>query len=158
MNQSDCLLSRRRQRGVAAVELAIVLPILFVMMSVPIFFGRYFWHYTVAHKAAADAARYLSSISVREMRSSVLSEAARKTAYDIAAEEIADLATGGDAPTIGVYCGTSKDCNGYGPTAMPSTVEVRVDMDMFDNIFGAVNTGFYGWNITARAEVAYVGR
>lgn len=158
MNPTACLSTRRRQRGAAAIELAIVLPILFVLMTVPIFLGRYYWHYTVAHKAASDAVRYLSSISVREMRSSVLSEAARKTAYDIAAEEIADLWPGGDAPTINVYCGSYKDCNGYGAKAMPDTVAVRVEMNMIDNIFGVVGTGFYGWNISATTEVAYVGR
>ena len=142
----------------AAVELALVLPILFVLMTVPLFFARYFWHYTVAHKAANDAARYLSTISVREMRSPALSAAAGAIARGIAEEEVADLSPGQDAPVIEVFCGPNKLCSGYGSVAMPETITVRVEMDMFDSIFNAVGTSFYGWRIVAMAEVRYVGR
>ena len=146
-----------RQHGSAAVELAIVLPILFVLMTVPIFFGRYFWHYTVAHKAAQDAARYLSTISVREMRSASLAATAGQIASGIAAEEIADLSPGEDVPVIEVRCGQFY-CTGQNAAALPETVSVNVKMNMFDNIFGVVSTGFYGWPIIATAEVRYVGR
>ncbi|MES2901209.1 MAG: TadE/TadG family type IV pilus assembly protein [Pseudomonadota bacterium] len=148
----------RRQSGSAAVELAIVLPLLFILMTVPLFFARYFWHYTVAHKAAMDAARYLSTVSVREMRSASLSATAGQIANGIAEEAIADLSPGRDAPTIEVLCGPSKLCIGYNALAMPETIKVRVSLNMFDNVFGVVNTGFYGWPIVAEAEVRYVGR
>lgn len=148
----------RRQHGSAAVEMAIVLPILFVLMTVPLFFARYYWHYTVAHKAAHDAARYLSTVSVREMRSPILAATAGQIANGIAAEEIADLWPGQDAPTIHVLCGTNRPCDGYNALAMPETIVVRVSMNMFDNVFGVVGTGFYGWPIVAEAEVRYVGR
>lgn len=150
--------SRSRHTGAAAVELAILLPVLFVFFTIPLFFGRYFWHYTVANKAAHDAARYLSTISVREMRSKPLSMAAGQVAYDIASEEVADLRPGTGAPTIEVYCGSNKVCTGAGASPMPETVIVKVELDMVDDIFDAVNTGFYGWRITAQAELPYVGR
>lgn len=152
-------LSRRRQHGSAAVELAIVIPVLLIVMTVPIFFARYFWHYTVAHKAAQDAARYLSTVSVREMRSSSLSNMANEVARGIAEEEIEDLSPGGEeAPAVQVFCGPNKLCTGFGAAAMPETIAVRVEMDVFDNVFGVVNTAFYGWRISAVAEVRYVGR
>lgn len=152
-------LSRARQAGAAAVELAILLPILMAFLTIPLFFGRYFWHYSVANKAAYDAARYLSTISVREMRSKDLSIAAGQVALDIASEEIADLKSGSGAPTIEVYCGPRpKLCTGIGSNATPQTVIVTVELDMVDDIFKVVNTGFYGWRITAEAEVPYVGR
>lgn len=158
MTRSLCKLPSKRQRGVAAVELAIVLPVLFVLMTVPIFFARYFFHYTVVHKAAQNAARYLSTVSVREMRTPALAVAAGKIANDIAAEELADIAPGQDGPTIEVFCGPNILCSGYGSGPMPETVAVGVHMYMFDNIFGVVNTGFYGWRIATTAEVRYVGR
>ena len=148
----------RRQRGSAAVELALVLPTLVILMTVPLFFARYFWHYTVAHKAALDAARYLSTVSVREMRSASLAATAGQIANGIAAEEIADLSPGKDKPSIEIFCGSSNLCIGYGAATMPETIKVRVSMNMFDNVFGAVNTGRYGWRIIAEAEVRYVGR
>lgn len=146
-----------RQSGSASVELALVLPTLLFLMTVPLFFARYFWHYTAAHKAAQDAARYLSTVSVREMRSATLSVTAAQIAYGIAQEEIADLSPGKDAPVIDVRCGL-RSCTGYGSAAMPDTVNVTVSMNMVDSVFGAVNTGFYGWPIVAVAEVPYVGR
>lgn len=151
--------SRSRHAGAAAVELAILLPILFVFFTIPLFFGRYFWHYSVANKAAHDAARYLSTISVREMRSATLAAAAGQVAFDIANEEVADLHPGSAAPAIEVHCGPSpKLCTGVGASPMPQTVIVKVELDMVDDIFNAVNTGFYGWRITAQAELPYVGR
>ena len=148
----------KRQSGSAAVELAIVLPVLFIMMTVPLFFARYFWHYTVAHKAAMDAARYLSSVSVREMRSTTLLPAAEQVAKGIVAEEIADLSPGLEAPDVFIHCGTNTDCVGFRALAMPDAVIVTVSMHMHDNIFGAVNTSFYGWPISAEVEVRYVGQ
>lgn len=150
--------TRSRHRGAAAVELAILLPVLILFLTVPLFFGRYLWHYSAANKAAHDAARYLSNISEREMRSAALSAAAAQVALGIAGEEIADLHPGTGAPTIVIHCGTNNLCTGIGAGPVPQTVIVKVEMDIVDNIFGAVNTGFYGWRISAQAELPYVGR
>ena len=45
-----------RGRGSVAVECAIVLPILLLLISGLLFFARVFWCYTVAQKAAHDGA------------------------------------------------------------------------------------------------------
>ena len=55
---------RRDERGVQLVELAIVLPILFMLFGALAEFGRYFYEYTTAAKAARLGARYLASKSV----------------------------------------------------------------------------------------------
>ena len=52
----------RRQRGIAAVELALVLPVLFILVMFPLYLGRVYWHYTAIQYAAQDAARYLSCL------------------------------------------------------------------------------------------------
>jgi Flp pilus assembly protein TadG len=49
--------SSTRQRGVAAVEFAILVPLLLILLTAPLYIGRVLWHYTVIHKAAHDAAR-----------------------------------------------------------------------------------------------------
>jgi Flp pilus assembly protein TadG len=49
------------QRGVAAVELAFILPILLIMLSGVIEYGRALWYYDALAKGARDAARYLST-------------------------------------------------------------------------------------------------
>ena len=55
---------RRDEQGVQLVELAVVLPILFVLFGALAEFGRYFYEYTTAAKAARLGARYLASKSV----------------------------------------------------------------------------------------------
>lgn len=147
----------KTQRGAAAVELAIFLPLLVLVLTVPLFFGRYFWHYTAAHKAANDAARYLSTISEAEMRTSPLAQAAAQIAMEIAEEEVADLKPGRIAPKIAVFCGLRTACHGVDAGPLPETVVVTVEISMFDTMFGVVPTGPRGLKIKAEVEVPYVG-
>ena len=55
---------RRDEQGVQLVELAIVLPIMLLLFAGLAEFGRYFYEYTTAAKAARVGARYLASKSV----------------------------------------------------------------------------------------------
>ncbi|MCK9983920.1 MAG: hypothetical protein AzoDbin1_00392 [Azoarcus sp.] len=50
----------KRQRGVAAVEFAIVLIVLLLIMAGIIEFGRAFWYYDALTKATRDGARLMS--------------------------------------------------------------------------------------------------
>jgi Flp pilus assembly protein TadG len=143
-----------RQRGVAAVELALLLPIMLVFLAFPLFFARYFWHYTVAQKAAQDAARYLSTISVQEMKTASLAQSAVAIASQIATTEMAELNPGSAPPSVAFVCGADPS-TGTGARPLPATVRVHVAMDMFDNIFGMVDTGRYGWPITVDVEMRY---
>lgn len=51
---------RCKSRGVAAIEFAIMLPLLVLVFTGMIEYGRLMWHYDVLAKATRDAARYLS--------------------------------------------------------------------------------------------------
>ena len=55
---------RSDERGVQLLETAIVIPILLVLFGAVAEFGRYFYEYTTAAKAARVGARYLASKSV----------------------------------------------------------------------------------------------
>jgi len=55
---------RRDESGVQLLEAAIVIPILLVLFGAVAEFGRYFYEYTTAAKAARVGARYLASKSV----------------------------------------------------------------------------------------------
>jgi hypothetical protein len=144
----------RRQRGVAAVEAAIVLPILILFLTFPIFFARCYWHYTAAQKAAQDAARYLSTVPAQEMRSKKLAKAAAAIALEIAQKEIAELAPGTTIDDPQVYCDESL-CGTF-PGKLPGTVHVLLNFGVVDNIFGVVDTGRYGFQITADVTMPYV--
>lgn len=50
----------QKQKGVALVEFALVLPFLLLLSVVAIDFGRAIWEYNTLTKSVRDAARYLS--------------------------------------------------------------------------------------------------
>lgn len=59
---------RYSQRGVAAVEMALMLPLLVVFIVAPsLFWALYFYEYSVAQKAVHDATLYLSTAPKLEM-------------------------------------------------------------------------------------------
>jgi len=146
---------RKRQRGAAAIELALILPILVTLLTFPFFYARCFWHYTAAQKAAQDAARYMATVPMAEMRSKKLASAAQKIAEDIALIEIAELSPGKafDPPQItcdGLACGNSTG-------KLPNKVRAYISFGMADTMFGVVDTGRYGLLITADVTMRYAG-
>ena len=153
--------SAYRQKGAAAVELAFVLPILLVLLTAPLFIAVYFWHYTAVQKAAQDGARYLSTISEQEMRDPALAVAAANNAREIVRGEIADLFPNPDDVTIILRCGASANglinlCTGVRDGRLPEDVDVGVQFYLKDQLFGFVDTGRYGWSVSAVATVPYV--
>lgn len=147
--------SMRRQTGAAAVELALAMPILLSFMLFSIFYAMCFWHYTVAQKAAQDAARYLSIVPQAEMRTPVLAEAAGEMAIEIARREIAELAPGAEIRAPHAYCG-SDSCGGLARGELPDTVRVKLTFSVYDP-FGLVDVGWMGAEITANYTLRYVG-
>lgn len=149
---------RRAQGGASAVELALILPILVTMMSAPLFLAIFYWHYTAAHKAAYDAARYLSTISEAEMRRPALALAARDTATAIVNAEIAELGFRDGPAKIAFVCGTANYCDGVGSQPLPPTITVGVQLFVRDTLFNQIDTGEFGWSIAANATVRYTGK
>lgn len=142
---------KQREAGVAAVELAIVLPLLFMTLLIPIFFGIYFYQYTVVNKAAQSAARYMSGLRRSEITSPVLVAGARAFAAQIAADMTADLKAEG--LTIDVDC-DNNPCSG-GNNA-PVVVKVVVEVRLRD-LFGLVDTGQWGLTIQGQSVMKYAG-
>ncbi len=137
----------RRQRGIAAVELAIVMPVLVLLLMFPLFLGRVFWHYTVIQHAAQDAARYLSRIPVSEITNSARASTVAAVAKTIVAEEMAELAPGGDPPDVVTAC-DGGNCMGY---AKPSNVRVFIQMRIVDIFF----SGYTYPALTLTVDVTY---
>lgn len=147
---------RRRQRGVAAVEFAIILPLLVALLTFPIFFARVFMHYSVAQKAAHDAALYLSNIPLAEMSNYTRSLDAVAVANAIVTEELAELRPGEGNPAV-----VQVQCDG-GPcgTYTPNDITVHVRMRMFDELFNDFtweSVGGDGIQLSAQATAKYVG-
>ncbi len=149
--------ARCRQRGIAAIELAVILPVMLAFLAFSVFYGRVFWHYTAAHKAAHDAARYLSSVPLTELRTPTRTGFAVAVAQAIALQETADLNPGPYPPNISVMC-DGMACAGF---AAPTTITVAVQLAMFDNIFYLVTSDVIGDNplaVTAAVTMRYVGK
>ena len=121
----------RRQRGLAAVELAIVMPVLVLLLMFPLYLGRVFWHYTVIQHAAQDAARYLSRVPVSEITNSTRASSVAAVAKTIVDEEMAELAPGSAAPDVLVTCG-GGNCVGL---SKPTTVRVFIQLQVEDIFF-----------------------
>ena len=67
--------SRRRQRGVAAIEMAITLPVLLFMLLAIAEFGRAFHQYNTLSKAVHSATRYLSTTALDGFKTIDLTDA-----------------------------------------------------------------------------------
>lgn len=149
--------SSGKERGASAVELAIILPILLVLLSAPVFFAIFFWHYTVAQKAAQNAVRYVSTVSEQEMRVPNLTAAVVGMATQIAKDGTNELVFASRAPRIRVFCGEFALCEGVEGGRLPELVTVTVDFAIKDTFFGLVNTGRFGWEVRVQASAAYSG-
>lgn len=145
----------RRQSGVAAIELAFLLPILLVFLTFPIFFARCYWHYTVTQKAAQDAARFLSTVPRTEMFSEDLARASAALAVEIANRELAELAPGSTITGPTAYCDENL-CSELGAGTLPATVRIRITYTMSDPE-GEIDFGWFGLRLTANYTLPYVG-
>lgn len=147
------ILNRTAERGIAAVEFAMLSSLLLVLLTVPLFFGRVFWHYTAIQKAAHDAAWFLATVPQNDMKNQTRALDAAKVADYIAKSEVAELAPGGDyAPIVTIDC-RPAGC-GLG---LPTTVYVRVGVLMFDPLFQVSYAGQDGLLMYAASEINYVG-
>lgn len=124
------------QRGIAAIELTLVVGVCLVLLPAMLVFGRVFWHYSVLHKATHDAARYLSSVPLYELQFEKSYLAARTQAREML---IAALIAGRvDSPPtheqIEVRC--DQGCVGGQSAPLPRTITVTAKMVVRDNLFG----------------------
>jgi Flp pilus assembly protein TadG len=163
------LRAKRIERGSVAVEFAVVMPtILIPLLAGALFFGRTFWHYTVAEKAAQDAARFIAAASPTELKTQcslgVYKDACIvMAAMDLTLKEMAELNPGSvNSPDVAVYC-DEKKCLTTKDTGVPTTVSVQINMAVEDPVFSVITSAFDDTNtpisipITATARSYYVG-
>jgi len=143
-----------RQRGVAAIELAILLPVLIIGLAWLVMLAQYMWHYSVVHRAAQDAARFLSTVPRAEMSSRILAGRVKDVASEMVRRELSDLAPEDEILDASVIC--DEDECGY-TTGAPQIVRVAVTADFYDRIFQTY-LGPRGVTIEANVTMNYVGR
>jgi hypothetical protein len=145
----------RLQRGVAAVELALILAFgLFLVPSVMVL-GRIFWTYTALQKATHDAARYMASVSVVDITTLAQAQAAVAVAQGmvVQAAAAAHIRPALPAVTVGVTC-NGVPC---GSTSIPPVlIQVIVARSMSDQLNDDSHRLFEGYiDFTAVAVERY---
>ncbi|MBE3026502.1 TadE/TadG family type IV pilus assembly protein [Janthinobacterium sp. GW458P] len=121
----------RRQDGVAAIELALIMVFFMGLLPVVLLFGRAFLAYTVLQKSTHDAARYLATLPLSQMVST--DAAAKNTVFarHMVVEAMAESWPGMGSEKVNVDCIYNDDfysCGNY-PTA-PLQVRIKVAVDM----------------------------
>jgi hypothetical protein len=140
------------QTGIAAVEFALLLPLLLMLLVFVLYFGRVFWIYAAMQKGAQNAARYLSSVPVTVIRNPTNIEAAKTLTELIARQHLAEINPGPYPPSFTVFC-DGLQCNGY---TVPNTIRVGLVTPVEDLIFPGVS----GMTIilTTSVDLSYVGK
>jgi hypothetical protein len=155
---------RGNASGSVAIEFAAVLgTVLIPLLAGALFFGRFFWHYSVAEKAAHDAARFVAAASPTEMKIQCTLVVYKDpcvvmAAMSLATAEMAELNPGGsDSPSVVVYCDEQKCATNKG-TDVPRIVSVDIKMTVEDPFLSAFTSLFGGDNGPIAIPIHATGR
>lgn len=150
----------QRQHGVAAIEFALILPVTVLLLAFILFFGRLFWHYNVALKAAGDMATFVAlarSVEITEQKPDFSEIGIVRLARTIGDAELAELSPGnGGRPMIDISC-DGFPCRG---AQIPEEIGVLVQMSMYDIFFPELTSQIGntdGMLLRAEVRVRYAG-
>ena len=121
-----------RQRGVALVELALVIPFLLLLTFITTEFGRAMYEYNAVAKSTRDAVRYLSF----QTPGTHITEARNLMVYGNLAGTGSPLARGLSLANVPV--GTCCTWQTTGTNPVVTTITVRVSSYSFRSMFASV--------------------
>jgi len=144
--------TKRGMQGVAAVEFALLIFLLLILVAGIVEFGRAFWYYDALAKATRDGARFLSM--TRVSTTVALSEDMKTNAITMVKNTV-DMARvpGFVAADVTVICdydtgaGTGTDCatSGYIPQYIRVSVAYPIKIGEWIPFVSLINAP---WNIT----------
>ena len=125
-------LNKKRQRGIAAVELALILLFTSFILPVVFLFARVFYHYNVIKQATQDAANAMASTPRMELITSSGMAAAKARSVMIVMDA---LTSAGITPPEDLVVGI--ECNGGLCVAATPVVEISVtaSFTLFDGFY-----------------------
>lgn len=133
------------QGGVAAIEFAILLPLLILILTGMIEYGRLMWHYDALAKATRDAARYLVD------EPAPIAEPMKTNARNMVGDAALAAGVDGLTPASHVAVDCSPNCTN------PDTVTVRVGYDFeiggWVPVFG---TGLWTMTMSPHTTMRYM--
>lgn len=122
----------KKQRGVALVEFALILPFLLLLSITAVEFGRAIWEYNTLTKAVRDSARYLSI----QTPGTNVTQARRLMVYGNLSGTGTPLARGLSMTNVPVATCCTWQTAGTGPVI--NTVTVRITGYTFNSMFATV--------------------
>lgn len=133
----------RKQKGVAIVEFALVLPFLLLLTFITTEYGRAIWQYNTVTKSVRDAARYLSTqqpgTHITEARNLAvygnLAGTGTPLALGLTLENVPWPGTDSKPPCCTWQEVTSTPVNGSAP--LIKTVTVRISGYSFQSVFAS---------------------
>lgn len=138
-------------RGVAAVELSIIMALFMFILPATFLFGRVFWQYNVLKNATDNAARYLARSTVADLGASA----------NIAAQMVTNAARESGMSTAPTDFGVAVDCNGVLSCSFgtPTSITVKAGAQIDDPAFIDGFTGIWlpngSWQVSAVSTAGY---
>ena len=147
-----------RQRGIAMVELGLILIFTSFLLPVVFLFSRVFYHYSVIKQGTQDAANYMATLPRMETQTSSTLLLAQARAKAIVANAISEA---GIKPpeglVVNVLCNNNANCTAGVPV---QRVRVFADFTLADAFWQ--DTGRWlpdatsdSWTFTASSEAIY---
>ena len=93
-----------RQKGVAAIELALIMLFFMGLLPVVLLFGRALFMYTMVQKSAQDAARYMATLPLQQMTNDVPATQAAAFATQLVQQALAETGPVLNASRIRIEC------------------------------------------------------
>lgn len=140
-----------RQKGVAAIEMAILLPLLILVFTGMIEYGRLMWHYDALAKATRDAARYLSK---EEVNSAAIDTALLMVDNAADAAGVKDLVPGNDENDGDVRVSCHPGCGN--PERVTVSVIYGFKIGEWVPIIGPLSSSVFEVNLTPHTTMPYL--
>lgn len=122
---------QRRQRGVAAIELALIMLFFMALLPLVLLFGSALQAYTALQKGTHDAARYMATLPLVQMTSMTAAAQSSVFARQMVLDAMAETWPAMGVNQINLECVYSDDVYACGNfPSKPLQVRVRVGVDM----------------------------
>jgi Flp pilus assembly protein TadG len=148
-----------RPRGVAAIELALILCLTQALIPLLLLFGRVLWHYHVLKHAADEAALAVARQSLLEMQNGNSAALAYRLASDAADHARLEHLPGISYVPVSCSSGPAHTCTGIAGGTVTVSVVSHVTMSAFRPLIARyMDNGGRTLNLVVASTVPYVNR
>ena len=142
------------QRGVVAIEVALLILPCFFLLPTMLYFARMTLHSIVLQQAAQNSGRYLASVPPEDM-----TDAARQAVVlDVAGRIVSDSVTGAhldNQPQTVIFVCQNNPCSQHTYSTLPALVDTHITLFFSDPIFMGVG-GFA--DLSGQSTLQYQAR